>query len=400
MLEGPLIPMSKPAALKRKIFLTVHQWLGLGSSLIVLVLCLTGTLLALQGPIESWINRDVQRVVPQGQPMALETLVPKLAAEAERPFTGLVIPPSADEALQLRQGRAVTYVNPYTGEVLGEVNAGVRDAFMVVFRLHRWLLLDDGIGRPITGAATVIFVVTLLTGMLLWWPKHVKQLLGSLRFRKNANWKGWNYDLHVVLGLYALVPLFVMGVSGLYWSYNAPFKAAVYRVFDGQPAPEAKARPRAAGDAPTWTALPYARLVEKTNQVYPYAGPIRITFPRAANQPVEVSKVHMPTAISMPYVDQLTLDGRTGEVLEQAPFAQKTRAERVLSLIKDIHVGTVFGGASLAIYLLACAIGTTLPLTGALHWWSKLRARRRAELRIAQAPAKAGTETEAFSEHV
>jgi uncharacterized iron-regulated membrane protein len=398
MLESSLISMSNPAALKRRVFLAVHQWLGLGSSLIVLVLCLTGTLLALQGPVESWVNRDVQRVVPQGQPMALETLIPRLAADADRPFTGLVVPASPEEALQLRQGRAVTYVNPYTGEVLGAVNSSVREAFMVVFRLHRWLLLDDGIGRPITGAATAIFLVTLLTGMLMWWPRHVKQFVASLRFRKNANGKGLNYDLHVVLGLYALIPLFVMGVSAMNWSYSGPFKAAVYGVLDGKAAPE---RPKARDDegAP-WTALPYARLVETTNRIYPYAGPIRITFPQAAGVPVEVSKVHMPTPVSMPYVDQLKLDGRTGEVIEQTPFAGKSRGAQVSSLIKDIHVGTIFGGASLAVYLLACAIGTTLPITGALHWWGKLRARRRAELRVAQAPAGAATETEALSERV
>jgi uncharacterized iron-regulated membrane protein len=362
----------------RKAFLTLHQWLGLGSSLIVLILCLTGTVLALQGPVESWVNRDVMRVAPQGQPMALEVLVPTLADKAEKPYTGIVIPQAPDEALQLRQGRAVTYVNPYTGEVLGGVNQGVRDGFMTVFRLHRWLLLDDGIGRPITGAATAVFVVILVSGMVLWWPKRIKQLLGAMRFRQGTNWKGVNYDLHVVLGFWAFVPLLVMAVSAFNWSYNGPFKAAVYGVLDGQPAPERRRPPDRA--APTVTALPYAKLVAETNRVYPYAGPIRLTFPRAG-EPVEVSKVHMPTAVSMPYVDQLTLDPATAAVVTSAPFAEKSRGAQVMSLIKDIHVGTVFGGLSLGVYLAACLIGTSLPLTGALHWWSKLQAKRRARAR-------------------
>lgn len=370
----------------RKAFLTLHQWLGLGSSLIVLILCLTGTVLALQGPVESWVNRDVMRVAPQGRPMALETLVPTLAEKAEKPYTGIVIPPSPDEALQLRQGRAVTYVDPYTGEVLGGVNQGVRDGFMTVFRLHRWLLLDDGIGRPITGTATAIFVVILVSGMVLWWPKRIKQMLNAMRFRKNANWKGVNYDLHVVLGFWAFVPLLVMAVSAFNWSYNAPFKAAVYGVLDGQPAPERR-RP-AESEGPTVTALPYAALVGATNRAYPYAGPIRLTFPHAG-EPVEVSKVHMPTSVSMPYVDALTLDATTAAVVKSAPFAEKSRGAQVMSLIKDIHVGTVFGGLSLGVYLVACLVGTSLPLTGALHWWSKLQAKRRARQRQATVAAEA-----------
>lgn len=359
----------------RKWLTTAHLWLGLGSSLIVVVLCATGTLLAMQGPVEEWVNRDVMRVEARGERMPLEELVPLAATAAPKPYDSVVVPAEPNQALIFRSGRAVTYVDPYTGETLGGIHQGVRDGFMVVFRLHRWLLLDQAVGRPITGVATIIFVVTVLTGVVLWWPRRLAQWARSLRINKAANWRGLNYDLHMVLGIYAAVPLVIMGVSAMNWSFRAPFHAVVHQVLDGAEKPATQPRPRAEG--PAITALPYGRILEATSAVYSYQGPVRITFPKG-DAPVEVAKIHAPTAISLPYTDRLRLDARTAEVVDREPFAEKTRAAQVLSLIKHIHMGTVYGGLSLVVYLIACAIGTTLPITGALHWWGKLSARRRA----------------------
>lgn len=363
----------------------LHLWLGLASSVIVVILCLSGTLLALQAPIEAWVNRGVSTVSPSGEPLPLETLVPKVQAATGKTFSALEVPRNEHEALRLYQGRKVTYVHPSTGEVLGGVNQPVAEAFMGVFRLHRWLLFDTEIGRPITGAATVVFVVTLVSGLFLWWPKSLSRLKAALTIRTRPNWSVLNRDLHAVLGLYALVPLFIMGGSGLYWSYNDAFKQTAHLLLDGRPAPAKpeERRPEAKPDVPPFSRLPYAVLLQQTHEAFPYPGAVRITFPESPDRPVLIAKTHSPTAISVPYVDRLKADVRTGEVRAREPFSSKTRAEQFLSLIKAIHTGTVGGGLTLVLYLLACLIGTSLPISGALHWLNKLRGRRRAaELRL------------------
>ena len=254
---------------------------------------------------------------------------------------------------------------------------------MVAFRLHRWLLLETPIGRPITGAATVVFLFVLMSGLLIWWPKRASGLKRALTMRSKVNWKGRNYDLHVVLGFYSFVPLLIMGASGLYWSYNTAFKQAVYAVLDGRPAPDAPAQGQGGGgqggggrDAVPVTALPYTRLMDQVHSAYPYRGPVRITFPKSAEKPVEVAKTHAAHAFSLPYVDRIHLDATSAEVVKRDPFSEKSRAEKLLSLIKHIHLGTVYGGLSLTIYVLACLVGTTLPITGMIHWLTKQNARR------------------------
>ena len=366
----------------RKLFLNLHLWLGLASGAIVVILCLTGTVLGVREPLEAWVNRDVLQVQVQGERLPLEKLVPMVAEETGKSFTAIGVPPAPSDAIPFFQGRQVTYVNPYTGEVLGGFNPVVSEAFMTVFRLHRWLLMETPIGRPITGAVTVLFLFILTTGLIIWWPKRMAQLKRLLTIRTKANWKGLNYDFHVVLGFYALIPLLVMGASGLYWSYTPAFKQVVYTALDGKPPPEEPAsEARGAegrGEKPKpLTALPYARVIAETNAAYPYAGPIRITFPTRPDKPIEVAKTHLPSGLGLPYTDRIALDPTSAEVVSREPFAEKSRAEKLLSLIKHIHVGTVYGGLSLTIYVIACAIGTTLPITGFLHWFSKQQARRR-----------------------
>ena len=372
----------------RKLFQNIHLWLGLASGVIVVILCLTGTLLGVREPIEAWVNRDVLQVQAQGERLPLEQLVPKVVERTGKTYTALTVPPAPTDAVPFFQGRQITYVNPYTGEVLGGFNPTVSEAFMVVFRLHRWLLLETPVGRPITGAVTVIFLFILLTGLMIWWPKRMNQLKRLLTIRTKANWKGLNYDFHVVLGFYSLIPLLVMGASGLYWSYNPEFKQVVYAVLDGKSAPVAPAAEgpgrggegggEGRGEKPKPVIdLPYTQLIAETNAAYPYSGPIRITFPSRTGKPVEVAKTHLPTSISLPYTDRIALDPMTAAVVKREPFAEKSRAEKLLSLIKQIHIGTIYGGLSLTIYVITCAIGTTLPITGFVHWLSKQQARRR-----------------------
>lgn len=370
-------PQPKKPYTFQALLLDLHLWLGLISGLIVFLLCLSGTVLVLQDPIERWANRTVLQVTPGPQRQPLEILIPRVATETGQTFSSVLIPQAPDQALMLQKGRSpAVYVDPYSGKVLGSLNKPLRDSFMVFFRLHRWLLLDTPIGRPITGAATLMFIVVLISGLILWAFKARPKPARALSFKRGVSWKRLNYDLHLILGFYSFGPLLVMAVTALFWSYNPVFEASVFQLLDG------RAVPAEAPDAPTDKKarpvldLPYARLQSEAARLYPYAGDLQIRLPQG-KAPVTVTKIHNPTAWSVPYRDGFTANAKTGEVLETKPFAAKSRAEKFLSLVKAMHIGTVFGSLSFWVYFLACLIATSLPLTGVIHWALKLKARRR-----------------------
>lgn len=357
-----------------RIFHQLHLWLGLITGVFAFLLCLSGTVLVAQAPIEHWVNRAVIEVVPSGEPQDLAVLIPRLQSQSDKPYTAITLPAAPNEALILRQGRAQTYVNPYTGEVLGGLDQGTRDFFMFWFRLHRWLLLDSETGRPITGAATLAFLAISLTGLWLWVIKARKNMRRALLLKfKKIRWRRLNYDLHLVLGFYALIPLLIMAWSGLFWSYRTPFVNSVHLVLNGSlPAAQEDGKPREKEadqkTEPAPVVLDYGKILATTTVQYPYGGDVTLQFPKTGGAPVRISKTPREHFWTLPARDQLTVAPETGALIQAEPFANRSPAEKVLGLIKAIHIGTVFSNVSLWIYFFAALIGTTLPLTGALHW--------------------------------
>lgn len=92
--------------------------------------------------------------------------------------------------------------------------------------MHRWLLdsmkQDGGIfwGKMIVGTSTLMFVFVLISGVVVWWPRTRKALKNSLKIVANKGWRRFWYDLHVAGGMYALVFLLAMALTGLTWSFQ------------------------------------------------------------------------------------------------------------------------------------------------------------------------------------
>jgi uncharacterized iron-regulated membrane protein len=103
-----------------------------------------------------------------------------------------------------------------------------------------------------------------------------------------------------------------------------------------------------------------------------YEGDYTFSFPVNNANTVTVAKnrrgFFAPAA-----ADRLTLDVATGEIKKKEIFRDKPFNERVGGSIKALHVGNVYGTFTKIIYFLACLIATSLPVTGTLIWWNKLR---------------------------
>src|SRR5690606_12639325 len=137
----------------------LHLWLGLSSSVILFLVCLSGTVLVFQEEIlELYEPQKYTFSAPDSQKIAtLENLISGLELQTKGQVTNVTIPSKLNRAYQFtvktnpeeRRGKRYS-VNPYTGEVLN--NPDEKPGwFFIFFRMHRWLLLDPEIGRPIVG---------------------------------------------------------------------------------------------------------------------------------------------------------------------------------------------------------------------------------------------------------
>ena len=400
----------------RKFFNDVHLWLGLISGIVIIVVCLSGTIYTYNTEIQEWAAPHLHKVeIPENASrIPAETIIANIKELTQANVTAISIAHDPARTYQVtvrkegdnsRSGTSY-YVNPYTGDITGTSleKTATADFMRSMFSLHRWLLLDRieepligelpnrTLGSYITGAATILFTLGVITGMVIWVPQKVKNWKQGLKVKWNANWKRVNHDLHNTLAFYSLIFLFLMGVTGPQWSFPwyrtglqktlGTYKEAPARSQQGQGGNQRGGRQHreALGEktaAKPAELLPIEQYMTSADQTLPYKGNYRITLPQKADAPVEITKNR--TGFFAPAAgDKLKLEASTSEVLSTEIFRDKPFNERVAGSIKALHIGDVYGPFTKLLYFISCLIATSLPITGTLIWLNKLKKKKKA----------------------
>ncbi|MCC8174704.1 MAG: PepSY domain-containing protein, partial [Odoribacter sp.] len=86
------------------------------------------------------------------------------------------------------------------------------------------------IGKKIVGISTLLFVFILITGLIIWLPKKIKGIGKRFKIHVKSGWRRFWVDLHLVGGVYALLFLLLMALTGLTWSFPW-YRSAVNSLF-------------------------------------------------------------------------------------------------------------------------------------------------------------------------
>lgn len=366
----------------RKLMNDLHLWLGIASSVVLFVVCLTGTIYTFRTEIEEFLEPQKYKVSE-----VLEEVIPveELQYTVEGTTGGRVerVVIKHDETRAYifsigfegkdKRGESI-YVNQYTGEIIGQGKGKSNEFFMTVFKLHRWLLLDSSIGRPIVGIATIIFVFLSISGLIIWFPKKIKgwkSIKPGFKIKFNANWKRINNDLHNTLGFYSLLIILIMSLTGLCWSFewyrDGLSSVLGTKVFGGRN----EVKPESTlVDGKTIT-LKEAMTIANKELTYE-ARTFSISLPKGANGSYEVSKNEL-SRFNETVTDRVFIDQYSGAVLKKDIFADKSFGEKISSSIKALHLGDIYGLFSKIIYFIVCLIATTLPITGIFIWLNKMK---------------------------
>lgn len=369
----------------RKLFNDIHLWLGIGSGLILFLVCLSGTAYTFRSEVEELLEPSKYQVevTENAERLPAESIIERMREEVEGRVAAIEIPEDKSRVYSInvktseKDRRGTNYfVDPYTAEVKGTSESPASGFFMFMFRMHRWLLLDAEIGRPIVGTATIIFVFILLTGLVLWWPKKLKQWKQGFKVKTDANWKRINHDLHNTLGFYAFLLMLIMALTGLCWSFgwyrDGLSTVMGAEVFGGRGEKPLNSSPAAEGSE----RLSVADYLRRADEILPYEGDYRVSLPSGPEAPVVVMK-HKTGFFALAAFDKVQLDQYTGAALKVEKFSDKALNEQIVSLIKPIHLGEVFGTFSKILYFISCLIATSLPVTGTIIWINKLRKKSR-----------------------
>lgn len=365
----------------RKFINDIHLWLGIGSGIILFIICLTGTVLTFEKEIKDIFSEEVT-VSPKAKKLTIEELSKTLSSEGE--VMRVSISPRVEKPYEFsvktnKEDRRGTLfiVNQYTGEYSKQIKTSLDGFFMTMFKMHRWLLFDISIGRPIVGISTIIFFILSISGIVLWFPKKQlkklkwKHLKPGFKIAWRAKWKRINHDLHVTLGFYSAIFLIIMSLTGLFWSFewykDAGSAALGTEVFGGRgggPRIETKA------DLSEKT-IDFEAVLKIIELELPFEGTVLLQIPTEEKEVFSVKKYHDQDFLQTA-TDELKID-RDGTIISKEIFSEKPLNIQIASSIRAIHIGNIFGWLSKTIYFISCLIATSLPVTGVFIWINKMK---------------------------
>ncbi len=367
----------------RKVFKKIHLWLSIPFGVIITLICFSGAMLVFENEVYELSRRHLYYVETVGErPLPIGQLLEKVAATLPDSvtITSVHISSDARRAYQIilsKPPRASVYVDQYTGEVKGK--SGRNGFFMYMFRMHRWLLDsappgNGGVfwGKMIVGLSTLMFVFVLISGVFVWWPRTRRALKNSLKISAAKGWRRFWYDLHVAGGMYALLFLLGMSLTGLTWSFPW-YRTAFYKVFGAEVRQPAHTRERGAYPQNPTTrkdtqavASPFAHWQEvydklrlqnpEYKQISISSGTASVSFDRFGNRRAS---------------DRYSFRTDDGEFTDTSLYQYQDKSAKIRGWIYSIHVGNWGGMPTRILAFIAALIGAALPLTGYYLWIKK-----------------------------
>ncbi len=380
----------------RKIFRNIHLWLSVPFGILITLICFSGAALVFEKEVMELCHRELYFVKKvEAAPLPMEQLMTKVAATLPDSVsvTGVNISSDPERAYQVtlsKPRRASMYVDQYTGEITGKYERAPFFNFM--FRMHRWLLdsmkQDGGIfwGKMIVGTSTLMFVFVLISGVFVWWPRTRKALKNSLKIVANKGWRRFWYDLHVAGGMYALVFLLAMALTGLTWSFQW-YRTGFYKTFGVEVQPSmghGNAAANATAKGGKRDGKPEGREGRGAHRYSPYTNWQQVYEQLAEANPdykqISVSdgsaSVAVPRFGNQRGTDRYKFNPRNGEITETTLYKDLDNSGKIRGWIYSVHVGSWGGMLTRILTFVAALIGASLPLTGYYLWIRKKIKRR------------------------
>ena len=256
------------------------------------------------------------------------------------------------------------------------------------------------------------FAIVLVSGIAVWWPRTRKTLRHTLKIDVRKGWKKFWHDLHVAGGMYALVFLLAMALTGLTWSFSW-YRTGFYKLFGAESHQESRHEPAAAPsvrtnggqhgdrtlspdrDLPLQTAdadRQTSKGLSRDKGIASFAHWQQVYETLASGNPAYrkitlgdgTASVSFDRPGNRRAADRYRFDPRTGEITEAMPYRDADRDGKLRGWIYSVHVGS-WGGLFTRILAFAAAmLGATLPMTGYCLWmrrkygkWKRARAGKR-----------------------
>jgi uncharacterized iron-regulated membrane protein len=355
-----------------------HFYAGLLTAPILWVVTVTGAVYAFRTELTAWRDRPWQVVEPGPTRLSYDRLRERAAEElGTHDLDGMVAFPDPARSVVFiadvegddpagRHRHRHLYLNPYTGEALGQ-RVAEEDFFAVVLELHRSLLLGTT-GRVLGELATSWAIVLIATGVYLWWPRG-KSNAGVWLPRTRRTTYATLRDWHAVGGLYMVPLAAVVAATGLFFSvvWGTGFNTTVQKLGHWPPewfAPP-KSAPAAAGTAPAplddvvAAFLAHGRSADDAAMI------------RLAPKPDAAHRAFFMRDEDKNTLRMVVVDQYTARVARVSDVADVPALYQLRVLAVSVHMGQIAGTPTKILAVVACLALLGLSATGCWMWWRR-----------------------------
>jgi uncharacterized iron-regulated membrane protein len=387
--------------LTRAFWVWLHRWAGLAMAGFLILIGLTGSLLAFWLEINHWLTPEMYPGERPGVMLDIATLARRaeqIAPQARTNTVNLGYPGSAMISMEAREGEPALdfeyiHLDPIDGHERGRATwhglpKTKNDIMPFVYGLHMYLAMS-GIGDWILGAVALIWTIDCFVGFYLTLP------VGGERSRKSflSRWKpSWlvklrsslyrvNFDLHRASGLWLWAMLLIFAWSSVYFTLPNFYTRVTQLVFDYEsPVWMREAAPSYIGAEKQleWEAAQATgqRLMEDLARKHGFSIERPLALQRMRGQGNYLYRVRSSRDIGVR--DGLTyvvFDAYSGELKDVSVPTGHRSGATVTTWLFVLHTANLFG---LPYRIFVCAMGLAIALlsvTGVYIWWRKRCAR-------------------------
>jgi uncharacterized iron-regulated membrane protein len=389
--------------MRRSFWVWLHRWVGLAMTVFLVIVGLTGSVLAFKSELEHLITPELY-ATPRSTvtPLDLATLADRAVAaipQGEVSWVYLAEPDRVavsmrsrkdDEGKPYELGFDELFLDPWTGVELarrtsGDITQGRINLIPFIYKLHYALALDMT-GVWILGIVALVWTLDCFIGFYLTLPAGRGQFWQrwkpAWQIKSGAGAFRLNFDLHRSGGLWLWAVLLVFAWSSVYMNlWDTVYTWATRAVLDYRPIwtelaelPQPRESPRL--DFRTALAVGEKLMVEQA-ALHDFIMERPVGFGYDPSRGVYSFIVRSNRDIRDKSARTIVyFDGDTGALrLLDLPTGQHS-GNTVTSWLAALHMADVFG---LPYRIFVCGLGlviTMLSVTGVYIWWKKRSARK------------------------
>jgi uncharacterized iron-regulated membrane protein len=358
-----------------RLLFSLHLYAGLLAGFFVVIIALSGSVIVYWRELDELLNPGMQVVSATGPVVGMDQVVQTLRKDFPghtgvwriktprregAPFVAEYYdPPERSSSLA-----SYVLIDPYTGL---QRSTWYWNETLVswIYTLHMYLQIGSA-GHHIVGWMGILLLLMTLSGLYLWWPPRFGRSAFLMDLR--SDWPRFEFDSHRLAGLYSLVVILVVTVTGINIVYPRQVRAVLGVVSPVHVVPD-DLRSAALPDRAPITA---STAVDVALRAFPGARLHQLMTPSGSDglyrvilrQEIEVLNKNLPQT-------QVWIDQYTGGFLHVRDPARFNSGTALDSLTYALHNGEAFGEPGKIVVFLTGPVLLWLYVTGVTRWLRK-----------------------------